>query len=239
MYNYLHIFLYHGIESNARVKSEFRKFVSLQIFNDIGDTKKEKSAFSWVWTYVRRYRFGMVAGLCLSVCVAAMNMVNPVVTGRIVDKVIKGGQHELLFKSIAVMLCVVVGKSIFRYTYQVIFEHCSQNVILKMREDLYAHIQKLDFSWYDTAPAGNVMTLLTSDLDKVRHFVAWVLYNSVDSVHQWFDDHKIDYEYITPSDLSQIEGVEFLFSSTWTEFDEAAEEFAKVNEEFADYLPVE
>lgn len=70
-------------------------------------------------------------------------------------------------------------------------------------------------------------------------FVAWVLYNSVDSVHQWFDDHKIDYEYITPSDLSQIEGVEFLFSSTWTEFDEAAEEFAKVNEEFADYLPVE
>lgn len=70
-------------------------------------------------------------------------------------------------------------------------------------------------------------------------FVAWVLYNSVDSVHQWFDDHKIDYEYITPSDLSQIEGVEFLFSSTWTKFDEAAEEFAKVNEEFADYLPVE
>lgn len=70
-------------------------------------------------------------------------------------------------------------------------------------------------------------------------FVAWFLYNSVDSVHQWFDDHKIDYEYITPSDLSQIEGVEFLFSSTWTEFDEAAEEFAKVNEEFADYLPVE
>lgn len=142
---------------------------------------KEKSAFSWVWTYVRRYRFGMVAGLCLSVCVAAMNMVNPVVTGRIVDKVIKGGQHELLFKSIAIMLCVVVGKSIFRYTYQVIFEHCSQNVILKMREDLYAHIQKLDFSWYDTAPAGNVMTLLTSDLDKVRHFVAWVLYQILEN----------------------------------------------------------
>ena len=142
---------------------------------------KEKGSFSWVWSYVRRYRFGMAAGLCLSVCVAAMNMVNPVVTGRIVDKVIKGGQHELLFKLIAIMLCVVVGKSIFRYTYQVIFEHCSQNVILKMREDLYAHIQKLDFSWYDTAPTGNIMTLLTSDLDKVRHFVAWVLYQILEN----------------------------------------------------------
>ncbi len=142
---------------------------------------KEKSSFSWVWSYVRKYRFGMAAGLCLSVLVAAMNMVNPLVTGSIVDKVIKGGQHELLFKLISIMLCVVVGKSIFRYSYQVIFEHCSQNVILKMREDLYAHIQTLDFSWYDTAPSGNVMTLLTSDLDKVRHFVAWVLYQILEN----------------------------------------------------------
>ena len=142
---------------------------------------KEKTAFSWVWSYVRKYRFGMAAGLFLSVLVAAMNMVNPLVTGSIVDKVIKGGQHELLFKLIAIMLGVVVGKSIFRYSYQVIFEHCSQNVILKMREDLYTHIQKLDFSWYDSAPSGNVMTLLTSDLDKVRHFVAWVLYQILEN----------------------------------------------------------
>ena len=142
---------------------------------------KEKNSFSWVWSYVRRYRFGMAAGLFLSVCVAAMNMVNPIVTGNIVDKVIKGGHHELLFKLITIMICVVVGKSIFRYSYQVIFEHCSQNVILKMREDLYAHIQKLDFSWYDNAPSGNVMTLLTSDLDKVRHFVAWVVYQILEN----------------------------------------------------------
>ena len=142
---------------------------------------KEKTAFSWVWSYVRKYRFGMAAGLCMSVIVAAMNMVNPLVTGNIVDKVIKGGQHELLFKLILIMLCVVLGKSIFRYSYQVIFEHCSQNVILRMREDLYAHIQELDFSWYDKSPSGNVMTLLTSDLDKVRHFVAWVLYQILEN----------------------------------------------------------
>ncbi len=142
---------------------------------------KEKTAFFWVWSYVRKYRFGMAAGLFLSVIVAAMNMVNPLVTGSIVDKVIKGGQHELLIKLIAIMISVVIGKSIFRYSYQVIFEHCSQNVILKMREDLYAHIQSLDFSWYDNSPSGNVMTLLTSDLDKVRHFVAWVLYQILEN----------------------------------------------------------
>lgn len=145
------------------------------------DRENEKKAFAWIWTYVRKYRWGMIAGLTLSVSVAAMNMVNPLITGNIVDKVIEGGQHNLLLTMILVMLGTTLLKSICRYLYQVIFEHCSQNVILKMREDLYAHIQKLDFSWYDTAPSGNVMTLLTSDLDKVRHFVAWVLYQIVEN----------------------------------------------------------
>ena len=142
---------------------------------------EKKNGFAWVWSYVHRYRFLMITGLSLSVIVAALNMINPLVTGNIVDKVIRGGQHQLLLKLILIMICTTVGKSIIRYTYQVIFEHCSQNVILKMRKDLYNHIQTLDFSWYDKANTGNVMTLLTSDLDKVRHFVAWVLYQILEN----------------------------------------------------------
>ena len=142
---------------------------------------KKNTAFYWIWTYVRRYRFLMLIGLSLSVIVAALNMINPLITGNIVDKVIQGGQHSILLKLILIMICTTVGKSILRYTYQVIFEHCSQNVILKMRQDLYAHIQTLDFSWYDSSHTGNVMTLLTSDLDKVRHFVAWVLYQILEN----------------------------------------------------------
>ncbi len=139
--------------------------------------------FKWIWSYIKKYRFWMAAGLSLSTIVAAMNMINPLVTGAIVDKVIKVQNRDLnlLFKLVIVMVACTLLKSIFRYTYQVIFEHCSQNVIRSMREDLYNHIQTLDFSWYDKSPSGNVLTLLTSDLDKVRHFVAWVLYQSLEN----------------------------------------------------------
>lgn len=142
---------------------------------------KKNTPFAWIWSYVRRYRILMFTGLSLSVMVAAINMINPLVTGNIVDRVIVGGKHELLFKMILIMISTTLVKAILRYTYQVIFEHCSQNVILKMREDLYAHIQTLDFSWYDKSNSGNVMTLLTSDLDKVRHFVAWTLYQILEN----------------------------------------------------------
>ncbi len=142
---------------------------------------KRKNAFAWIWSYVSRYKFLMMAGLALSTMVAALNMINPLVSGQIVDKVVQGGQLNILLKLVLIMVSTTLVKSILRYSYQVIFEHCSQNVILKMREDLYTHIQTLDFSWYDKSPSGNVMTLLTSDLDRVRHFVAWVIYQILEN----------------------------------------------------------
>ena len=137
----------------------------------------------WIWSYIGKYKFLMIFGLTLSVMVAGFAVVNPLISGAIVDRVINSPEHDfnLLVKLILLMVGATLVKAILRYSYQLIFEHCSQNVIRRMREDLYAHIQTLDFAWYDKAPAGNVLTLLTSDLDKVRHFVAWVLYQSLEN----------------------------------------------------------
>lgn len=51
--------------------------------------------FKWIWTYVRRYGFLMFLGLFLSVLVAASNMINPLISGTIVDKVIQIGRASL------------------------------------------------------------------------------------------------------------------------------------------------
>ncbi len=137
----------------------------------------------WIWSYIGKYKFRMIFGLTLSVLVASFAVINPLISGSIVDNVINTPEHDfgLLVKLILLMVGATLVKAIMRYSYQLIFEHCSQNVIRRMREDLYAHIQTLDFAWYDKAPSGNVLTLLTSDLDKVRHFVAWVLYQSLEN----------------------------------------------------------
>lgn len=138
--------------------------------------------YKWIWSYIKKYRFLIFLGLFLSVVVAAVNMVNPLVSGEIVDKVIRGGQKDKLLPLIIIMIITTFGKGMIRYFYQVLFEHSSQNVIRSMREDLYEQMQTFDFSWFDKTPSGNLMTLLTSDLDKVRHFVAWVLYQIVENV---------------------------------------------------------
>ena len=136
----------------------------------------------WIWTYVRKYRFLMVLGLLMAIIVSALNMVNPMTAGTIVDRVIRGGEHTLLPKLIILMVGTTIVKCLIRYVYQMIFEHVSQNVIRNIRQDLYDKVQSLDFSWFDRGHSGNVMTLMTSDLDAVRHFIAWVIYVSFENI---------------------------------------------------------
>lgn len=136
----------------------------------------------WMWPYVRKYRFAMGAALFLALCVSAMNMVNPTVAGMIVDRVIRGGEHSILKQLVVLMIGTTLVKCLVRFGYQIIFEHVSQNVIRKIRENLYDHIQGLDFFWFDRSRPGDVMTLMTSDLDAIRHFVAWVIYQIFENV---------------------------------------------------------
>lgn len=67
-------------------------------------------------------------------------------------------------------------------------------------------------------------------------FLGYVLYNNVESVSNFFDEHNIKYEYLNVSDISTIPGITPLFYSNWDNYLEAAKAFVKEYPEFAPYL---
>ena len=56
-------------------------------------------------------------------------------------------------------------------------------------------------------------------------FIAHILINSVETVRLFFEERKLDYKKITPSDITQIPGIKKIFSSTWLDYNKAAEQF--------------
>jgi ATP-binding cassette, subfamily B, multidrug efflux pump len=130
----------------------------------------------WAWGYIRKYRARLVIGLLLAFVVSALNMLNPYLAGRIVDRVMYGHQENLLWKFLALMIGVTLIRTALRYGYQMMFEKLSQNVIFKIREHLYDRLHQLDFSFYDQTKTGDIMARMTGDLEAVRHFIAWSIY---------------------------------------------------------------
>ena len=130
----------------------------------------------WFWGFLRKYRFKLLLGLLMTTVISILAIVNPYVSGLIVDDVIQVGQLELLTKLVVILLLVTAVRGILRFFYQVIFETCSQGVLYDMRDSVYRRLLTEDFSFYSKKKTGDLMSRQTGDMDAIRHFVAYIIY---------------------------------------------------------------
>ncbi|WP_043931650.1 ABC transporter ATP-binding protein [Bacillus sp. EB01] len=130
----------------------------------------------WIWGYLREFKVRFSLGLVMAVLVTGLNLVNPYIAGRIIDNVIIGNERNLLFSLIAIMIGATILKTLIRYTYQLVFERISQNVVYTIRNNLYDRLNLLDFYFYDKTKTGDIMARMTGDMEMVRAFTAWSIY---------------------------------------------------------------
>lgn len=104
----------------------------------------------------------------------ALDMVYPVVSQKIVDDVIVGGQLALLWKLLAAILLVGAGRCIFGYLKEYVFDVVSSNIAAKMRKDLFFHIQKLSAGYFDKTNTGELMARVKDDIDNIWNGIGFV-----------------------------------------------------------------
>ena len=124
----------------------------------------------------------IVIGLVLMTVIVACAIVNPYISGMIVDDVIQGGAYDLLPKLIGIMLAVTAVRAILRYATQMMFETCSQGVLYRMRDAVYRKLLQEDFAFYNRNRTGDLMSRQTGDMDAIRHFVAFVIYTVYENI---------------------------------------------------------
>ena len=136
----------------------------------------------WFSGFLKKYRLAIAVGLVLMTVIVACAIVNPYISGMIVDDVIQGGAYELLPKLIGIMFAVTAVRAILRYATQMMFETCSQGVLYRMRDAVYRKLLQEDFAFYNRNRTGDLMSRQTGDMDAIRHFVAFVIYTVYENV---------------------------------------------------------
>ena len=135
--------------------------------------------FKWIWGYLKDYKFRYGMCLILVLVAALISMINPILGGTIVDRVLNGGETNILVPILLITIATAIIKNIVSYTYQMNFEHISQNILLRIRKDLFDKLLTLDVDFYKQMKTGDLMARMTGDTDLLRHFIAWVVYNIV------------------------------------------------------------
>ena len=138
--------------------------------------------FRLVWQYLKKYIWMYSIALILITVMSVVILVIPYLRGVIIRDVFQYGRTYLIWRYAIYILLIIFAREVLRYGCLICFEVSSQNVMAKMRVDMYEKLQNLDFDFYSNTKVGDLMTRMTGDMDSIRHFVAWTIYVSVEQV---------------------------------------------------------
>jgi ATP-binding cassette, subfamily B, multidrug efflux pump len=131
-------------------------------------------------------RLALLAYGSLFVATAAQ-LVVPQFVQNIIDAVVSGGAGQsgapqALVSAMFAIVVFSVVRAVFAFGQQYNAERVSQNVAFDLRNELFAKIQRLSFSYHDRNQTGQLMIRATDDVEKVRLFIGQGLIMALQSV---------------------------------------------------------
>lgn len=131
-------------------------------------TRNSPRILARVFAYLKRYPLLATATLLCALGSSVMVVVFPVVTQRIVDDVLRGGNIGALWPMIALAAFGFLaqdGLNTLRILLNNTFE---QKVLFDLRSDLYSRLQSLPLAWFDHRATGDIMTRVVEDVNNVE-----------------------------------------------------------------------
>ncbi len=128
----------------------------------------------WVWTHMTGHKWQLYVGYFCAIVFPATQLINPQISAVLIDRGLKGGETELIVPLVLIMCGITFVRCVIGYLMIVMCDYASQGVVFNLRTRFYRNLQQKDMKFYDTYRTGDLMTALTSDIDMVRHNVAYV-----------------------------------------------------------------
>ncbi|MBO6302845.1 MAG: ABC transporter ATP-binding protein [Ruminiclostridium sp.] len=144
----------------------------------------------WLWKNMKGDRVIYCVALCMTVVCQVMRLIEPSIVRTITDTYIVGEEAaenlrtgaDGLITLIAAMVGFTLLRCVIQYSTNMCYEHASQGIIYRVRKVLFDNIEKQDAAFYDRHRTGDVMTVVTGDLEMVRHSIAWIIKTTLECV---------------------------------------------------------
>ena len=121
--------------------------------------------------FLRPYRRAIAVATAALLVSSAGNLAVPMVTQRVVDRGIIGGDFSAIWIGALLVVGMALARSVFTYLQQRRAAQISQGAAFDIRNALNDKIQRLSFSFHDRAETGQLLTRSTSDVDLVQQFI--------------------------------------------------------------------
>jgi len=124
--------------------------------------------------YAKKHRL-KIAGVMIAVIISTMlGLIPPWLIRYGIDNMIIPGDIDSLWIIAVAMVATALLKGFIDFVKSYSSELIAQSIIHDIRVDLYEHLNRLSFSFYDEARTGDLMARITTDTDTLRNFLGRV-----------------------------------------------------------------
>ncbi len=160
--------------------------------NEDSGSMRQYTKMSLVWDFLEGSKGFFAISIIATLLVNVFEMISPQVIRSTVDSVIGDAPLDLpawavklveaaggvgylknhLWVIGIVIALLALGSGVFRYLYMLFNSKGAERFVKTMRNRLFAHIQRLPFSWHMKNQTGDIIQRCTSDVDMIKNFVS-------------------------------------------------------------------
>lgn len=132
--------------------------------------------------YVLRYRLSMTVGLSCVVMTTGIQLLSPWILKYAIDDLAAGLTRRKLALYAALLVALACAGAVFRFLMRRVMIGASRDIEYDIRNDFFAHLQRMPLRYYQARRTGDLMSRATNDLNAVRMMVGPAIMYSANTV---------------------------------------------------------
>jgi len=141
-----------------------------------------RRALTRLLPYLKPFKWTLGLVLVFVLAYTLLGLVGPYLMGVAIDRFIAGKDPAGLARIALQMLVIYALYNLFQLAANWVMAGVSQRALKALRRDLFRHLQTLSLSFFDSHPAGDLMSRLTNDIDAINQAVSQNVISIIASV---------------------------------------------------------
>jgi len=132
-----------------------------------------KNGFSGLWRLVRGYRLMYVGAILALALMALFNTAKFLLVGHLTDNVLTQSVDDLPLSLLAIALGFIglaLFQGFFAFLSGRLAAQVAESMGVRLRDFLFDHIQRLPYTYHDSAKTGDLIQRATSDVESIQRF---------------------------------------------------------------------
>jgi len=138
---------------------------------DLRDRYKDLILFKRVLIHLKPYSGLVSLAVLLLLAVSILNLTGPYLTKIVIDDHIKEGNINGLDVIAAIYFAVLIFSFIFQFFQTYLMQYIGQKVMFDLRSQVFSHLHKMSFSYFDKNPIGKMITRVVNDVEVLNEML--------------------------------------------------------------------